>query len=1041
MNIILLYVAVICSHIHMNGKDTLKIACWNSRGFRSAVPYLRQLVEDYDVVGVCEHWLHGNRLCALEDVTSSHYVHARASDAASDAHYGSGRGQGGIALFWRKELKSVSVIPNTLFDRACGIRFQNGAGGVCYIWCVYMPAMCADEDLGASLDVLSEIVEGRDPGAELIVLGDFNGDIGGVRGYNTFRAPSPRGVLVSDFMERNDLVALNSLPLATGPIDTHEGPLSSATLDYIMATSSLQGAVRECKVNDWHALNLSDHTSVGATIHMGDIPISTVVDSKTRNICWNKLGPTDRKRLYEDVLEPSLRGILCGVRVMDVTPDNIDKSFEDLTRCVLEGSAKLPRSKYRKHLKPYWNSDLDKLKKDKVVAYREWVAGGRPREREDDLYCKYKLTKKLFSKKLRQLSKSYENEEIIKAVRLAECDRNSFWRLVKRARGKRGVDSLAIRNKDKKVVHEVEEVLHVWEEHFADLGTPKEDPRFDEAHFLRVEEQVKLYNESDDTDEFSMVPFSLKEVEVGLKNLNKGKACGFDGVAAEHLCYAGKTMVSILMHLFEKVRMIEYIPRCFRRGVQIPLFKGKDASPLDPNGYRGITLLSTFNKLFEIVVWKRLEGWWAEVGVVSGLQSACKRGLSCLNASFLLCESIASTIEENDTAYVAFFDVAKAFDSVWVEGLFFQLWQVGIRGKTWRLLYRCYVDFWCVARVQGHVSGWYHLKCGIHQGGYMSLIKYTAFINSLIVSLKDSGLCCCVKRIPSTPVGYADDLAACCRNERKLERTLKVVYQHGCTWRYQYNAKKSGILVYGETPAANAHNSQMRVFMLGEDRVKERLSYEHVGITTCLYETDVSGVQDRIAKARRALNAISGLGIRRNGLSVFTCCIIFWIIVVPIALFGSEMWILNDKSIRLIEEFQNYAGKRIQRLGPKSPNICAFYGLGWIRLERLIEIKKLLFTRSLLALHETEPSRQVFCKRLEEYMEKREECSVNICGSVVFDFLNVADVFGVVDEVVNMARRGHIWSKSAWKRKIWETDGNWIDVTGQCSLDVIAAWN
>ena len=129
-------------------------------------------------------------------------------------------------------------------------------------------------------------------------------------------------------------------------------------------------------------------------------------------------------------------------------------------------------------------------------------------------------------------------------------------------------------------------------------------------------------------------------------------------------------------------------------------------------------------------------------GAVSGLQSACKKGLSCLNTAFLLKETVATSMEDNELVYVAFFDVAKAFDSVWIEGLFYQLWEIGVRGKTWRLLYRCYLYFHCVARVQGHVSAWYQLKCGIHQGGYMSLIKYTAFVNSLLVQLQNADLCC-----------------------------------------------------------------------------------------------------------------------------------------------------------------------------------------------------------------------------------------------------------------------------------------------------------
>ena len=157
------------------------------------------------------------------------------------------------------------------------------------------------------------------------------------------------------------------------------------------------------------------------------------------------------------------------------------------------------------------------------------------------------------------------------------------------------------------------------------------------------------------------------------------------------------------------------------------------------------------------------------------------------------------------------------------------------------LLFRCYTDFWCVARVQGHISDWYQLKCGIHQGGYMSLIKYTAFINSLIITLQNSGFCCSIRQIPSSPVGYAEDLATCSLSERKLEGALRLVNRHGCKWRYCFNAKKSGILVFGETPAMYRYNSKRRIFELGTDRVRERVAYEHIGVLCCLYESDLMG--------------------------------------------------------------------------------------------------------------------------------------------------------------------------------------------------------
>ena len=412
------------------------------------------------------------------------------------------------------------------------------------------------------------------------------------------------------------------------------------------------------------------------------------------------------------------------------------------------------------------------------------------------LYRRHKETKKSFAARLRALSVAYENSEITKAVKLAEVDRNAYWRLVKRARGSQGIDSISIsiRDTNDRVVYEVDDVFQVWKKHFQSLGTPKVDSHYDKTHFRIVSRQVDLYNSGGGEDLFLGDPFTVEEMEQAIKSLNKGKACGKDGISPEHLAYAGKEMAKLHCCLYNQVRDSEYIRRCFRVGIQVPLRKGKGACTLDPNSYWGITLLSVFNKVFETLIWRRMEDWWGQSEAVSGLQSACRKGLSCLNTAFVLRESIATSMEGNSLVYVAYFDVAKAFDSVWIDGLFFQLLDIGVRGKTWRLLYQCYLEFWCVATVQGHVSDWYQLKCGIHQGVYMSLIKYTAFINSLVVSLQNSGLCGSIGRTPSAPVGYADDLVACCLTERKLDGALQVVYHHGCTWRYQYNAKKSGIM-------------------------------------------------------------------------------------------------------------------------------------------------------------------------------------------------------------------------------------------------------
>ena len=45
--------------------------------------------------------------------------------------------------------------------------------------------------------------------------------------------------------------------------------------------------------------------------------------------------------------------------------------------------------------------------------------------------------------------------------------------------------------------------------------------------------------------------------------------------------------------IFNMIIEFEYIPIHFRRGTQVPLFKGKNLSSTDTNNYRASTLLST----------------------------------------------------------------------------------------------------------------------------------------------------------------------------------------------------------------------------------------------------------------------------------------------------------------------------------------------------------------------------------------------------------------------------------------------------------------
>ena len=72
-------------------------------------------------------------------------------------------------------------------------------------------------------------------------------------------------------------------------------------------------------------------------------------------------------------------------------------------------------------------------------------------------------------------------------------------------------------------------------------------------------------------------------------------------------------------------------------------------------------------------------------------------------------------------------------------------------------------------------------------------------INALIVDLEKSKLCCTIFGIPSSPAGYADDLATTMVSKGRVHKVQKIVYDYGTKWWFRFNASKSAVLVFSES--------------------------------------------------------------------------------------------------------------------------------------------------------------------------------------------------------------------------------------------------
>ena len=299
-------------------------------------------------------------------------------------------------------------------------------------------------------------------------------------------------------------------------------------------------------------------------------------------------------------------------------------------------------------------------------------------------------------------------------------------------------------------------------------------------------------------------------------------------------------------------------------------------------------------------------------------------------------------------------------------------------------------------------------------------MKYVIFINSLLTTLIESKLCCTVYHIKTSPVGYADDVAAASTAKSKIDEILRIVNSHSKKWRYELNAGKSAVLVFGESINENIKNAGYRNFRLGDKKVKEKVTYDHVGVKSCIGGSYQVRTREKVKKGRKVLNAAAGLGFKKGGLTMMASNLIFWTVVVPTTIYGSELWILKEQDIEMLDDFQRDSGRRIQRLPPKSPNETCFVGLGWMRLENFIYARKLIFVRTILVRDENCIVKQTFKSRAIKFNTDICIGNENKYDSPVYDILRIAIMYGVYGEIMRMVVNSHMYDKNDWKKKIWE---------------------
>ena len=338
---------------------------------------------------------------------------------------------------------------------------------------------------------------------------------------------------------------------------------------------------------------------------------------------------------------------------------------------------------------------------------------------------------------------------------------------------------------------------------------------------------------------------TVSNVIKGISVLKRDKTDIDSGHCTNHLIYSCHKLHVVLTLLFNSMLVHGFAPSGMLKGTVIPIPKNKLKSINDSGNYRGITLSSIIGKLLDNIILNR----YRMLLNTSEFQFGVKSESSITPCTFVLEEVVQYYKNNNTNVYVIMPDASKAFARVEYIKLFSLLVNRKLCPVVCRLLLYMYTNQHLCVKWGSHVSREFCVHNGVKQGGILSPLLFTVYVDVLLLRLKQAGLGCHIGNTFVGTVAYADDVVILAPTVNALKSMLNICDDFGSDYQVLFNSNKYQLLHYSISRKVIeniVHNNQV---------IECKALATHLGHTVgpCA-KTNV--IQDGIDRFTTALNGI-----------------------------------------------------------------------------------------------------------------------------------------------------------------------------------------
>ena len=244
--------------------------------------------------------------------------------------------------------------------------------------------------------------------------------------------------------------------------------------------------------------------------------------------------------------------------------------------------------------------------------------------------------------------------------------------------------------------------------------------------------------------------------------------------------------------LFKGMLVHGYCSKNMLSSVIFPIPKNRKHSLNDSNNYRGIALGCLLGKLFDLII----------LHINKQILTSCyqhfgfKVNHPTTQCSFVLTEIIQYYKNKHTDIYVVFLDASKAFDKIQYIKLCKVLHNKGLCPLICRLLAFMYT-YQSVCIKWGKVkSDHVFVSNGEKQGGILSPILFTLYMDILFLKLKEKRIGCFIGDMFLGAIGYVDHIALLAPSISALKQMLKICDEFAAEYSVTFNIEKFQLIHY-----------------------------------------------------------------------------------------------------------------------------------------------------------------------------------------------------------------------------------------------------